>query len=155
MELYNLTPKYGSKNNRKRIGRGSGSGFGGTSGKGHKGQNARSGGGVPAGFEGGQMPLKRRIPKFGFHNIFRKEFAIVNVGSLNIFNDGDVVDPEILRNKGLIKNFKDGIKILGNGELSKKITIKANKFSSSAIEKIEKAGGKVEVLGKWLVILIH
>lgn len=148
MELYNLKPKYGSKNSRKRIGRGSGSGFGGTSGKGHKGQNARSGGGVPPGFEGGQMPLKRRIPKFGFHNIFRKEFAIVNVGSLNIFEDGAVVDPEVLISKGLIKKAKDGIKILGNGEISKKITVKANKFSASAKEKIEKAGGVAEVLGK-------
>jgi len=152
MELYNLKPKYGSKNSRKRIGRGSGSGFGGTSGKGHKGQNARSGGGVPPGFEGGQMPLKRRIPKFGFHNIFRKEFAIVNVGSLNIFEDGAVVDPEVLISKGLIKKAKDGIKILGNGEISKKITVKANKFSASAKEKIEKAGGVAEVLGKWLEI---
>ena len=148
MELYDLKPKYGVPKNRKRVGRGSGSGWGGTSGKGHKGQNARSGGGVPPGFEGGQMPLRRRLPKFGFHNIFRKEYAIVNVQQLNVFNDGDVVDPKILLDKGIIRKLNDGLKILGNGELTKKITVKANKFSKTAEEKIKSAGGTVEVLGK-------
>ena len=117
-----------------------------TAGKGHKGQNARSGGGVRIGFEGGQMPLTRRIPKRGFNNIFAKEYAVVNVSDLSKFVDGTVVDTEMLKASGLVKKVNDGVKVLGNGELTSKITVKAAKFSKSAIEKIEKAGGKAEVI---------
>ena len=136
----------GARSNRKRIGRGQGSGTGKTAGKGHKGQNARSGGGVAIGFEGGQTPLFKRIPKRGFTNFTRKEYAIVNVESLNVFEDGVVVDFEALKAIGLLKKGLDGVKVLGQGELSKKLTVKANKFSKSAITAIEKAGGKVEVI---------
>ena len=130
------------------MGRGIGSGVGKTSGKGHKGQNARSGGGVRPGFEGGQIPLIRRLPKRGFDNSqFAKVYAIVNVASLEVFNDGDVVDAKALLERNIIgKLEKNGVKVLGNGELSKKLTVKANKFTQSAISKIEKAGGKAEVL---------
>ena len=132
---------------RKRVGRGPGSGLGKTSGKGHKGQNARSGGGVRPGFEGGQLPLFRRLPKRGFNNYeFRTEYAIVNVGDLNDFKDGSVIELSNLKESGLVKKEKDGIKILGNGELTKKLTVKANKFSSTARVKIENAGGKIEVI---------
>ena len=132
---------------RKRIGRGPGSGNGKTSGKGHKGQNARSGGGVRPGFEGGQLPLFRRLPKRGFNNYeFRTEYAVVNVGDLNDFKDGSVIELKNLKESGLVKKEKDGIKILGSGELTKKLTVKANKFSSTAKEKIENAGGKIEVI---------
>lgn len=147
MKLYELKPNEGSVQTRKRVGRGPGSGLGKTSGKGHKGQNARSGGGVRPGFEGGQLPLFRRLPKRGFNNYeFRTEYAIVNVGDLNDFKDGSVIELSNLKESGLVKKEKDGIKILGNGELTKKLTVKANKFSSTARVKIENAGGKIEVI---------
>lgn len=148
MYIQSLSPAPNSKKSQKRLGRGIGSGIGKTSGKGHKGQNARSGGGVRPGFEGGQIPLIRRLPKRGFDNSqFAKFYAIVNVSSLEVFNDGDVVDANALLERNIIgKIEKDGLKVLGNGELSKKLTVKANKFTQSAISKIEKAGGKVEVL---------
>ena len=147
MKIHELSPAAGSNKDVKRIGRGHGSGNGKTAGKGHKGQNARSGGGVRPGFEGGQMPLARRIPKRGFNNIFAKEFATVNVSELEKrFEDGAVVDAQALIESGAIKSAKDGIKILGNGELSKKLTVKAAKFTAAAQEKIEKAGGKAEVM---------
>ena len=148
MYIQSLSPAPNSKKSPKRLGRGIGSGIGKTSGKGHKGQNARSGGGVRPGFEGGQIPLIRRLPKRGFDNSqFAKVYAIVNVASLEVFNDGDVVDAKALLERNIIgKLEKNGVKVLGNGELSKKLTVKANKFTQSAISKIEKAGGKAEVL---------
>ncbi|GKV66313.1 MULTISPECIES: 50S ribosomal protein L15 [Sporosarcina] len=146
MKLHELKPAEGSRKNRKRIGRGIGSGFGKTSGKGHKGQNARSGGGVRLGFEGGQIPLFQRLPKRGFTNINRKDYAIVNLDTLNRFEEGTEVTPELLIETGVVSNAKSGIKILGNGTLEKKITVKANKFSASAKEAIEKAGGQTEVV---------
>ena len=147
MKLHELKPNEGSVQTRKRVGRGPGSGIGKTSGKGHKGQNARSGGGVRPGFEGGQLPLFRRLPKRGFNNYeFRTEYAVVNVGDLNDFKDGSVIELKNLKESGLVKKEKDGIKILGSGELTKKLTVKANKFSSTAKEKIENAGGKIEVI---------
>ncbi|MCC8069791.1 MAG: 50S ribosomal protein L15 [Ruminococcus sp.] len=147
MKLHELSPAVGSTKEVKRVGRGHGSGNGKTAGKGHKGQNARSGGGVRLGFEGGQMPLTRRIPKRGFNNIFAKEYAIINVSDLNKFVDGTVVDTELLKASGLVKKVCDGVKVLGEGELtSKNLTVKAVKFSKTAAEKIEKAGGKVEVM---------
>lgn len=146
MKIHELTPAPDSNKEVKRVGRGHGSGNGKTAGKGHKGQNARSGGGVRIGFEGGQMPLARRIPKSGFNNIFATKYAVVNVSDLNKFKDGTVVDTELLIASGLVKKVNDGVKILGNGELTAKLTVKAAKFSQSAIEKIEKAGGKAEVM---------
>ncbi|WP_303836788.1 50S ribosomal protein L15 [Ruminococcus flavefaciens] len=146
MKIHELTPALDSNKAVKRIGRGHGSGNGKTAGKGHKGQKARSGGGVRIGFEGGQMPLSRRIPKRGFNNIFATKYAIVNVSDLNKFKDGTVVDTELLIASGLVKKVYDGVKILGNGELTAKLTVKAAKFSQSAVEKIEKAGGKTEVM---------
>jgi large subunit ribosomal protein L15 len=146
MKLHELKPAEGSRKERNRVGRGIGSGNGKTSGKGHKGQNARSGGGVRPGFEGGQTPLFRRLPKRGFTNINRKDFAIVNVDTLNRFEDGTEVTPELLIETGVVSNAKDGIKILGKGTLGKKLTVKANKFSSTAKEAIEAAGGKTEVI---------
>ena len=146
MKIHELTPAPDSNKAVKRVGRGHGSGNAKTAGKGHKGQNARSGGGVRIGFEGGQMPLTRRIPKRGFNNIFAAKYAIVNVSDLNAFKDGTVVDTELLIASGLVKKAYDGIKVLGNGELTANLTIKAAKFSQSAIEKIEKAGGKAEVI---------
>ena len=146
MKLNELKYQDGARDSRKRVGRGQGSGLGKTSGKGHKGQNSRSGGGVALGFEGGQTPLFKRIPKRGFTNYTRKEYAIVNVDSLNVFEDDVVVDFEALKAVGLLKKGLDGLKILGQGELSKKLTVKANKFSKSAQAAIEKAGGKVEVI---------
>ena len=146
MKLNELTYTEGARQTRKRIGRGLGAGNGKTAGKGHKGQNARSGGGVRLGFEGGQTPLSRRLPKRGFTNFNRKEFAIVNVESLNVFEEGTVVTPELLKETGLVKKELDGIKVLGNGELTKALTVQANKFSASAITVIEQAGGKVEVI---------
>ena len=146
MKIHELTPAPDSNKAVKRIGRGHGSGNGKTAGKGHKGQNARSGGGVRIGFEGGQMPLARRIPKRGFNNIFASKYATVNVSDLNKFKDGTEVDTELLIASGLIKKAFDGVKILGNGELTSQLTVKAAKFSQSAIEKIEKAGGKAEVM---------
>jgi large subunit ribosomal protein L15 len=142
--LNNLSPVQGARHSKKRLGRGIGSGIGHTSGKGTKGQNARSGGGVRPGFEGGQLPLFQRLPKRGFHNRNKVEFAIVNVEKLNVFENGAVVDAEALVNASLIKEVKDGVKVLGNGELTKKLTVKANKFSESAKKAIEAAGGSVE-----------
>ena len=144
MKLHELTPAQPAKA-CKRIGRGNGSGNGKTAGKGHKGQKARSGGGVRIGFEGGQMPLMRRIPKRGFNNIFATKYAIINVSDLNRFNDGDVVGVTELIAAGLVKKEYDGVKVLGNGDITVKVTVKAAKFSKSAVEKIEKAGGKTEV----------
>lgn len=146
MKLHELAPAPGSKKERTRVGRGLGSGLGKTSGKGHKGQNARAGGGVRPGFEGGQMPLYRRLPKRGFYNKFAKEFAEVNVSELNRFEEGSVVDPAALVEAGVIKNVRDGIRILGNGEISKSLTVVANGFTKSAADKITAAGGKVEVV---------
>ena len=146
MKLYELSPAAGSVKDVKRIGRGHGSGNGKTAGKGHKGQNARSGGGVRPGFEGGQMPMTRRIPKRGFNNIFATKYSVVNISDLDQFVDGTVVDADLLKASGLIKKTNDGVKILGNGELTKNLTVKAAAFSASAKEKIEKAGGKAEVM---------
>lgn len=146
MKLHELSPAPGSKKEPKRLGRGIGSGLGKTSGKGHKGQNARSGGGVRPGFEGGQMPLQQRVPKRGFTNIFKKDFAEVNVETLNKFDAGTVVTPELLLETGIIKKVKDGIKILGMGSLEKQLTVQAHGFSKAAAEKIEAAGGKAEVI---------
>ncbi len=146
MNLHELKYTEGARRERKRIGRGHGSGNGKTAGKGNKGQNARSGGGVALGFEGGQTPLYRRIPKRGFTNFTRKEYTIVNVESLNRFEDGTVVTVEMLISTKLARKQLDGIKILGVGELTKKLTVQAHKFSKSAVEAIEKAGGKVEVI---------
>ncbi|HOA90478.1 MAG: 50S ribosomal protein L15 [Bacillota bacterium] len=146
MQLHELSPAPGSKKTSKRVGRGIGSGLGKTAGKGHKGQLARSGGGKGPGFEGGQTPLQRRLPKRGFTSIFKKEYAIVNLADLDrAFADGEVVTPESLYEKGVIKKKLD-VKILGNGELGKALTVKAQKFSKAAVEKIEAAGGKVEVI---------
>ena len=146
MKLYELSPAEGSKKEAKRIGRGHGSGQGKTAGKGHKGQKARAGKGMRVGFEGGQMPLQRRIPKRGFNNIFRKNVVAVNVGTLNKFEDGAVVDIAALTEKGIVKNSFDGVKILSNGTVTKKLTVKANAFSKGAVAKIEAAGGKTEVI---------
>ena len=146
MNLHDLTAVPGSTKERKRIGRGHGSGQGKTSGKGHKGQKARSGKGFRPGFEGGQMPLQRRIPKRGFNNIFAKTILAVNVGTLESFENGAVVDEAALRAKGIIKKPCDGIKILSNGNLTKNLTVKANAFSEAAKQKIEAAGGKAEVI---------
>jgi len=147
MKLHELSPNPGSVKVRKRVGRGAGSGLGKTSGKGHKGQNARSGGGVRVGFEGGQLPLFRRLSKRGFNNYeFRTVYATVNVSDLNRFEEGTTVTPELLIETGVIKKELDGIKVLGNGELTKKLTVKANKFSDSAKTKIENIGGKTEVI---------
>ncbi|MBP2655351.1 MAG: ribosomal protein [Firmicutes bacterium] len=146
MKLHELAPAPGSKKKSTRVGRGLGSGLGKTSGKGHKGQNARAGGGVRPGFEGGQMPIYRRLPKRGFYNKFAKEYTEVNIRELNRFDNGTVVDPVLLVEAGVIKNVRDGIRILGCGELEKSLTVKANGFSKSAADKIEAAGGKVEVI---------
>ncbi len=146
MNLSQLKPIEGSRKKRKRVGRGPGSGHGKTSCKGHKGQNARSGGGVRRGFEGGQMPLARRLPKRGFRNIFKKEYAEVNVSSLERFESASIVTPEELIKIGLVKKVGDGIKILGKGDLKKSLIVKAHQFSESAAEKIQSAGGKAEVI---------
>ena len=146
MKLHELTPAAGSTKEVKRKGRGHGSGNGKTAGKGHKGQNARSGGGVRPGFEGGQTMLARRIPKRGFNNIFATKDAVINVADLERFVDGTVVDTELLKASGLVTKELDGVKILGNGDLTKNLTVKAAKFSAAAKEKIEKAGGKAEVM---------
>ena len=145
MKLHELQPAAGSTTAPKRLGRGVGSGLGKTSGKGHKGAKARSGGGKRPGFEGGQMPLYRRVPKRGFTNIYRTEYATVNVGRLEIFENGTVVTAETLKEAGLISKVMDGVKILGHGELTKKLTVEAVKFSDTAKEKIEALGGKAEV----------
>jgi len=146
MDLSNLQPALGSHRNRKRIGRGHGSGTGKTAGKGHKGQKARAGGNVKAGFEGGQMPLQRRLPKRGFKPLHHTEYAVVNLRALELFEAGSVVDIEALGKAGLIGQLKDGLKVLGDGELTKALTVKAHKFSKSAEAKIAAAGGTVEVL---------
>lgn len=149
MRLNELRPEEGSKSKkRKRVGRGTGSGTGTTSGRGHDGQNSRAGGGVRPGFEGGQMPLFRRMPKRGFTNNFAKKYVVLNIGDLNRFDNDTVITPELLIKERVINKKKDmdGIKILGNGDLNKKLTVKAHKFSKTATEKIEAAGGKVEVI---------
>ena len=146
MKLHELSPSPGSRKERKRVGRGPSSGTGKTSGRGHKGQNSRSGGGVRPGFEGGQNPLYRRLPKRGFVNPTRKEYAVVNIEDLNSFAAGTEVTPEFLMTNGVVKNAKSGNKILGNGDVTVKLTVKANKFSQSAVEKIEAAGGTTEVI---------
>ena len=146
MNLHELTPVAGSTHVGKRKGRGTGTGNGKTAGRGHKGQKARSGGGVRVGFEGGQMPLARRIPKRGFHNIFAKPLEFVNVSELNVFEDGAAVNTQSLLDAGILSKCRYGVKILGGGELQKKLTVSANAFSQSAKEKIEAAGGKAEVL---------
>ena len=145
MKLHELSPAAGSVQESYRKGRGPGSGNGKTAGRGHKGQNARSGGGVRLGFEGGQLPLYRKLPKRGFHNRFAKEYAIVNVSDLNVFEDGDTVTLETLMEKRIVRKSLDGLKILGNGEITKKLTVEASVFSATAKEKIEAAGGKTEV----------
>ena len=147
MKLHELAPAAGSTKENFRKGRGAGSGNGKTAGKGHKGQNARSGGGVRPGFEGGQIPLSRRLPKRGFNNVFAKEYAIVNVETINgAFEDGAVVNAETLIEKGVVKKLLDGVKVLGRGEITKKVTVQATIFSASAKEKIEAVGGTCEVV---------
>ena len=147
MELHELKKNPGAKHERKRVGRGMGSGLGKTSGKGEKGQKARSGVSIPATFEGGQLPLYRRLPKRGFSNApFKIRYAVINVSDLNRFADGTVITPELLRDCGLLKKQLDGVKVLGNGTLEKKLTIKANKFSQEALAKIEKSGSTFEVI---------
>ena len=146
MKLHELHPAEGSNASQKRLGRGNGSGLGKTSGKGHKGAKARSGGGKRPGFEGGQMPLYRRVPKRGFTNVFGTEYAEVNVERLEVFEDGDVVNAQALLEKKIIRKELDGVKVLGGGELTKKLTVQAAKFTGSAKEKIEAAGGKAEVI---------
>jgi len=146
MKLNELRPAEGSKKSSKRIGRGTGTGWGKTAGRGQDGQNSRSGGGVRLGFEGGQMPLYRRLPKRGFNNIFAKKYSTISVDRLNVFEDGTEVTPELLLEKRIVRKLNDGIKVLSNGNLEKKLTIKAMKCSKAAIEKIEAAGGKAEVI---------
>lgn len=146
MKLHEIQAPPGANKRTKRVGRGPGSGHGKTSTRGHKGQKAHSGGGVRPGFEGGQMPLQRRLPKRGFTNIFKKEYAIVNVQDLNVFDDGTEVTVELLKDAGMVKGVKDGVKVLGNGELEKKLTVKAHRFSRQAEEKIVARGGKAEVI---------
>ena len=146
MKLHELTPAFGSTKEAKRIGRGHGSGNGKTAGKGHKGQKARAGHGMRPGFEGGQMPLQRRVPKRGFNNIFAEEVIAINVSALNVFEDGAVVDVAALADKGIVKKASYPVKVLGKGEITKKLTVKLNAFSASAAEKIAAAGGKTEVI---------
>jgi len=147
MKLHELQKNIGATHTKKRVGCGSGSGLGKTCGRGQKGQNARSGGGVKPVFEGGQLPLYRRIPKRGFKNaMFRTEYAVINLNDLNRFEDGSTITPALLKETGIIKNQLSGIKVLGNGELEKKLTIQANKFSKTALEKINKSGSKAEVI---------
>ena len=147
MKLHELERNRGARHERRRVGRGMGSGLGKTSGRGEKGQKARSGVSIPATFEGGQLPLYRRLPKRGFSNSdFKIRYATINVSDLNRFEDGSVVTPELLKETGLLKNQLDGVKVLGDGELEKKLTIKAHKFSRTAVEKIEKSGSKIEVI---------
>ena len=146
MKLHELSPAQGSAKSRYRKGRGPGSGNGKTAGRGHKGQNARSGGGVRPGFEGGQLPIYRRLPKRGFNNHFAKEYAIINVGKLNEFDEGSVINVQTLLECGILNKALDGLKVLGNGELTKKLTVEAAIFSATAKEKIEAAGGKAQVI---------
>ena len=146
MKMHELAPAFGSTKEAKRIGRGHGSGNGKTAGKGHKGQKARSGHGMRPGFEGGQMPLQRRVPKRGFNNIFAEEWAAINLSALEVFEDGATVDAAALADKGIVKKASLPIKVLGNGKLTKKLTVKLNAFSASAAEKINSVGGKAEVI---------
>lgn len=147
MKLHELEKNIGAKQAKKRVGRGPGSGLGKTCGRGQKGQKARSGGSINPVFEGGQLPLYRRLPKRGFSNyLFKKEYAVINIGDLNVFENGTLVTPALLKEKGIIKKQLSGIKVLGNGKLEKKLTIQANKFSASAIEKIKESGSKAEVI---------
>ena len=146
MKLHELKPAEGSTKSKKRIGRGTATGQGKSAGKGQKGQKSRSGGGVRLGFEGGQMPLYRRLPKIGFTNIFRKEYAVVNLSDLERFDNCTVVNPDVLKEAGLVKAMLSGVKILGNGDLTKNLTVQAHKFSKTAADKIAAAGGKVEVI---------
>lgn len=146
MKLHELKPAEGTTKPKKRLGRGTATGQGKTAGKGQKGQKSRSGGNVRIGFEGGQMPLYRRLPKIGFTNIFRKEYAIVNLSDLERFDNGTIVNPEVLKEAGLVNAMLAGVKILGNGDLTKNLTVQAHKFSKTAAEKIAAAGGKVEVI---------
>lgn len=147
MKLHTMYAVEGATKTRKRVGRGTGSGLGKTSGKGHKGQNARSGGGVRPGFEGGQLPLFRRLPKRGFSNaMFKTTYAVLNLSDLNKFEENTTITPELLKEMGILKNQLDGVKILGNGTLEKKLTVQANQFSKKAKEEIEKLGGKAEVI---------
>lgn len=146
MKIHELAPAYGATTTSKRVGRGIGSGLGKTAGKGHKGQKARTGGSIRRGFEGGQTPLYRRIPKRGFKNHFAKEYAVVNLSDLEMFEDGTTVNAELLMAEGVIKKELDGVKVLGNGTLTKKLTVVATKFSKTAEEKIQAAGGKTEVM---------
>ncbi len=147
MKIDELKPADGSNKKTRRVGRGVGSGRGKTAGKGHKGQKARSGGSTGIGFEGGQMPMQRRLPKRGFRNVpFKQEFAIINLRDLSRIDDVDVITPDVLHERGIVKDIKDGLKILGDGELTRSITVKANAFSSSALKKIASAGGRTEVI---------
>jgi large subunit ribosomal protein L15 len=146
VKLHEIQAPPGANKRTKRVGRGPGSGHGKTSTRGHKGQKSRSGGGIRPGFEGGQMPLQRRLPKRGFTNIFKKEYVIVNIQELNIFDDGTEVTIELMQDVGMVKGVKDGVKILGNGELQKQLTVKAHRFSKQAEEKISARGGKAEVI---------
>ncbi len=146
MKMHELSPAFGSTKEAKRIGRGHGSGNGKTAGKGHKGQKARSGHGMRPGFEGGQMPLQRRVPKRGFNNIFAEEWAAINLSALEVFEDGATVDAAALADKGIVKKANLPIKVLGNGKLTKKLTVRLNAFSASAAEKINSVGGKAEVI---------
>ena len=146
MKMHELAPAFGSTKEAKRIGRGHGSGNGKTAGKGHKGQKARAGHGMRPGFEGGQMPLQRRVPKRGFNNIFAEEWATINLSALEVFEDGAIVDAAALGDKGIVKKANLPIKVLGNGKLTKKLTVKLNAFSASAAEKINSVGGKAEVI---------
>jgi len=148
LAINTLKPAKGANRKNKRVGRGMGSGHGKTSTRGYKGQLSRSGTSMRAGFEGGQMPLHRRLPKRGFHNIFRVEYAVVNVANLAVFEAGTEVGPELLRARGIVRNLKDGLKVLGAGELSHALKVRAHKFSKSAAEKIQNAGGTVEVIGR-------
>jgi large subunit ribosomal protein L15 len=148
MELHNLSPRKGSTKDRKRVGRGPGSGNGKTAGRGHKGQGSRSGTKQKRNFEGGQMPLVRRLPKRGFTNIFRTEFAIVNVGQLERFPAGSEVTPEVLLAEGVVSDLRDGLKVLGDGTLTRELVVKAHKFSKKALEIIQSAGGRCEVIGR-------
>jgi len=148
MALHDLKPAPGSVRERKRVGRGPGSGLGKTSGRGEKGQKSRSGFARKPGFEGGQMPLHRRVPKRGFHNLFRKEYAEVNLGRLEVFEAGSIVTPEILQKRGIVRKARDGVKILAKGDLTKALTVRAHKFSAKAQERIAGLGGKAEVLEK-------
>ena len=148
LAINSIKPPKGANRKTKRVGRGMGSGHGKTATRGYKGQLSRSGTSVRAGFEGGQMPLHRRLPKRGFHNLFRTEYAVINLSRLSVFESGTEVGPELLKEKGIVKNLKDGLKVLGAGQLAHALKVRAHKFSKSAAEKIQSAGGTVEVIGR-------